>query len=300
MTKINETNINKYKGIMKKALAERYTCPEQVTKPLFMVQNIVSYDDYIDDVVYTPYVSVCTDLMLNGYFDSSTPNGLMALMIAIVSHADKEGFAFPSVERLAEMTGLSKRTVIDYIKTYANNSIKGRVLFYKQTIKRGKGQYDINMYYIPETVVVFTEEQDLLTEEQKLKMQNDNNAFEMPDIVLDEVEENEEFNTEKEPETVEESEAFNVQTIEAVTAVEAVTTLPLETKPDAVTGVNKNKKPETVTPETATPVLSIVEKIRAKAEEKAKDSSLTSIQKDYLYIDAENDAVEALFESLGL
>ncbi|GMO00637.1 helix-turn-helix domain-containing protein [Parageobacillus thermoglucosidasius] len=188
MNKINESSISKYKGIMKKSLGDRYIHPEQVSQPLFIVQNIVSYDTDTGDVLYTPYVATNTFKMYDGFL-KGLPNGLITFMEALVSHADKDGFAFPSVERLSEMTGLGRSTVLSYIKAFANNSVKGKVLFYKQTIKRGKGQHDLNMYYIPACVVAFTDIEDLQTDEDKLekiqRIESENDYFEIPDIVED-------------------------------------------------------------------------------------------------------------------
>lgn len=111
------------------------------------------------------------------------PNGLITLMEGIVSHMDKDGFAFPSIERLSMITGLSRSTVLSYIKAIANNSIRGKVLLYKQTIKRGKNQHDINMYYIPESIVAFTDIDDLQLEEEKVQnLQIQTSSISLPDI----------------------------------------------------------------------------------------------------------------------
>jgi hypothetical protein len=185
MNKITANDIQKFKNIMKKQLGERYIKPEQVSQPLFIVQNIISYDEQADEVIYTPYVATNIHSFYSSGYLKGLPNGLITLMEALVSHADKDGFAFPSVERLAEMTGLGRSTVLSYIKTFANNSINGRVLFYKQTIKRGKGQFDLNIYYIPSCTVAFTDIEDLQTEDdklQKLQIEAGNDNFVMPDI----------------------------------------------------------------------------------------------------------------------
>ncbi|MGC3788719.1 helix-turn-helix domain-containing protein [Priestia aryabhattai] len=168
MNKVPQSKITQYKELMKEDLGEHYIHPQDVNNPLFIIQNVASYDEYSGDIIYTPYVSVNTDLMNNGYLDIHMPKGLMTLMMAIVSHVDKEGFAFPSIERLTEMTGLGRSTVLSYIKTFGNNSIKGRTLFYKKRISRGKGKYDINLYYVPACTVVFTDVEDLQTDEEKL------------------------------------------------------------------------------------------------------------------------------------
>ncbi|MFD4927696.1 helix-turn-helix domain-containing protein [Peribacillus butanolivorans] len=187
MAKITDNDIQKYKNIMRKKLGERYIKPEQFSQPLFIVQNIISYDEQVDEVIYTPYVATNIQSLYKSGYLKGLPNGLITLIEALVSHADKDGFAFPSVERLAELTGLGRSTVLNYIKTFANNTIKGRVLFYKQTIKRGKGQYDLNVYYIPSCIVAFTDKEDLQTEEDKLlnlqeQVETENTLFEMPDI----------------------------------------------------------------------------------------------------------------------
>ncbi|PEF35329.1 hypothetical protein CON84_23455 [Bacillus sp. AFS094228] len=188
MNKITDNDIQKYKNIMRKKLGERYIKPEQFSQPLFIVQNIISYDEQTDNILYTPYVATNIHGLYSIGYLKGLPNGLITLMEALVSHADKSGFAFPSVERLAEMTGLGRTTVLSYIKTFANNSINGRVLFYKQTIKRGKGQYDLNVYYIPSCIVAFTDKEDLQTEEDKLQSlqqqaETIEGTFEMPDIL---------------------------------------------------------------------------------------------------------------------
>lgn len=193
MNKIADTDIQKYKNILKKQLGERYIKPEQVSQPLFIVQNIISYDEQIEEPIYTPYVATNIDkLYLNGYLRDlkGKANGLITLMEALVSHTDKDGFAFPSVERLVTLTGLGRSTVLNYIKTFANNSINGRVLFYKQTIRRGKGQYDLNIYYIPSCTVVFTDIEDLQTEENKLNnlhLEIEDKFFVLPDITDEEI-----------------------------------------------------------------------------------------------------------------
>ncbi|MBC2392010.1 helix-turn-helix domain-containing protein [Listeria booriae] len=180
-TKIDK-NMGQYKELMRGALGERYTQPEQVNKPLFVVTQLVSYDDVVEDIVYTPYVAVCGDIFEDGTLNKNTPNGLLTLMLALVSHVDKDGFAFPSVERLSEMTGLSKRTVIDYINVYSGKNVNGRVLFYKQTQRREKGLYDLNIYYVPNCVIRFDEVVE--SEESKLeKLQNDSgDQFVLPDV----------------------------------------------------------------------------------------------------------------------
>ncbi|MBD7962527.1 helix-turn-helix domain-containing protein [Fictibacillus norfolkensis] len=186
MGKITDKDIQKYKNLMKKQLEERYIKPEQVTQPLFIVQNIISYDDWTEDVIYMPYVSTNIFKIYNSGYLKGLPNGLITFMQALCSHVDKDGFAFPSVDRLAEMTGLGRSTILSYIKAFANNPISGKVLFYKQTIKRGKAQYDLNMYYVPNCIVAFTDIDDLKTDEEKLQLlqqeQNETNIFEMPDI----------------------------------------------------------------------------------------------------------------------
>ncbi|KOA71425.1 hypothetical protein FBF75_11365 [Bacillus sp. S2(2019)] len=80
---------------MKKQLGDRYIFPQQVFQHTFIVQNIISYDENLDEVIYIPYVATnIHDFYMSGYLKGLS-NGLITLMEAIVSHNDKEGFAFP-------------------------------------------------------------------------------------------------------------------------------------------------------------------------------------------------------------
>ena len=180
--KIKAEDILKYKNMMIKQLGELYIHPREVEIPKFFIQNIVSYDEY-GDIIYIPFVATNMNaLYLSGYL-KGLPKGFISLLEAIILHMDQDGFAFPSIDRLVLLTGISKSTVINYLNAIANREINGTTILYKQTIKRGQGEYDINLYYIPESIVAFNDSDDLISEEEKLnKLANNEPVVFLPEL----------------------------------------------------------------------------------------------------------------------
>lgn len=157
--------IESKKKEMRQALGNFYTNPAELTSPTFEVKVITRYDRESGEKYKDSKIAVDTNLFVEQFFDG-LHGGLFTLVSALITHADKEGFSFPSIATLTKETGLSKSTIIRYMEDYSNAEIKGRVLFYKMGFSKGKN-HTVNMYYIPDCRVFFEDEIEEQTDEEK-------------------------------------------------------------------------------------------------------------------------------------
>jgi|DEB0MinimDraft_10_1074344.scaffolds.fasta_scaffold137560_2 DNA-binding transcriptional regulator YhcF (GntR family) len=74
---------------------------------------------------------------MDAVFDADIEDGLAKyVLLAIAKHADEQGECYPSMERLARLTGLSQRTVlrkIGWLEKAGYVSIKRRTVAGKKT-----------------------------------------------------------------------------------------------------------------------------------------------------------------------
>jgi AraC-like DNA-binding protein len=159
--------IAKKKTQMIEALGEMYVHPSELKYPPFEVQVITRYDAETQEKYKDTKIAVDSSLFTEYFFDG-LHGGLFTLLMALASHVDKDGFAFPSITTLSQETGLSEKTIRRYLDDYANKKIKGRVLMYKMTFSKSKN-HTVSLYYIPDCKVSFLDEFDEQTEEEKSK-----------------------------------------------------------------------------------------------------------------------------------
>ncbi|MBX9999592.1 helix-turn-helix domain-containing protein [Priestia aryabhattai] len=170
---MNSTNkhsknfIIKRKNEMIERLGELYLLPSNIKYPTFEVQVITRYDAETGQQYKDTKTAVCKSLFTEEFFDG-LHGGLFTLVMALVSHVDKDGFAFPSIATLSQQTGLSEKTIRRYLDDYANKEVKGRVLMYKMNFSKGRN-HTVSLYYMPDCKVSFLDELAEQTEEEKSK-----------------------------------------------------------------------------------------------------------------------------------
>ncbi|MGE6609993.1 helix-turn-helix domain-containing protein [Peribacillus sp. NPDC076916] len=253
--------IEKGKAIIRKQLKE-----EGLTKqpPVLTINVKEQYDADNDEMFKTGAVSIDLDFIRDGGLQVLQPTALK-ILLAIASHADKDGFTFVSQQTIAEEVGLRSRQQVAQRINEDLKDIKvgGKVLLKSVMLNKPDGKR-FCLYHIVNCKVV----QDTYNPDMD-EQYDDDYSLDVEDAedtaVVVEVQN-------VEPEAIE-PEAF-------IMPEKAV-----ETAPEAVVAPAK-------------PVLNIVEQIRAEAKEKAKDSSLNERQKHNVGIDADNEAVDVLFDSL--
>ena len=163
--KLSGTFIEMIKAQMREALASLYISPLELKNTTFEVQVITRYDADTQEKYTDTKVAVDSSIFTEHYF-SGLHGGLFTLIMAIVGHAGKDGFAFPSVATLSQQTGLSERTIKRYLDDYANKEINGRVLVYKMNFTKAQN-HTVSLYYVPDCKVSYLDELDIMTEDDK-------------------------------------------------------------------------------------------------------------------------------------
>lgn len=108
MTKHSEAFIDKKKKDMIEELGELYINPAELKYPTFEVQVITRYDVETQEKYKETKVAVDSCLFSEQYFEG-LHGGLFTLLMALISHMGKDGFAFPSIDTLSKETGLSEK-----------------------------------------------------------------------------------------------------------------------------------------------------------------------------------------------
>lgn len=165
MNKHSEAFITKKKKEMAQALGELYVTPTELKHSTFEVQVITRYDADTGEMYKDTKTAVDTSIFAEQFFEG-LHGGLFTLLMALISHVGKEGFAYPAIVTLSKETGLSEKTIRRYFDDYANKKIKGRVLLYKMNFQKAKN-HTVSLYYIPDCRVSFLDELDVITEDDK-------------------------------------------------------------------------------------------------------------------------------------
>lgn len=163
--KHSEAFITKKKNEMIHALGELYVTPTELKHPIFEVQVITRYDADTWEMYKDTKTAVDRRLFTEQFFNG-LHGGLFTLLMALISHVGKDGFAFPSIDTMSKETGLSEKTIRRYFDDYANKEIKGRVLLYKMNFLKAKN-HTVSLYYIPDCRVSFLDELEEMTDEDK-------------------------------------------------------------------------------------------------------------------------------------
>jgi len=163
--KHSEAFITKKKKEMIQALGELYITPAELKHPNFEVQVITRYDADTGEMYKDTKTAVASSLFSEHFF-GGLHGGLCTLLMALISHVGKDGFAFPSIDTISKETGLSEKTIRRYFDDYANKVIKGRVLLYKMNFLKAKN-HTVSLYYIPDCRVSFLDELEEMTDEDK-------------------------------------------------------------------------------------------------------------------------------------
>lgn len=157
----DEQYISDRKEGMIEWLGDAYIHPSEIDEAVatfgVRVTNRIGSDE--KDVKIFVDSRLITDCFLDGLNPS-----ILTLMTALITHTDKDGFAYPSIELLSKETGLSDKTIKRLLDAYANVEIKGRTLFYKETKFKDVNRKQ-NVYYIPNCSVTFPNERDEMTDE---------------------------------------------------------------------------------------------------------------------------------------
>lgn len=146
--------------------------------PILSVDFKHEYDNVSDGVSYQARACINMDAIQNGLIKKVGANRL-PLLLAILSHMDKDGKAFPSQRKLAELTGQSVNTVNKLINELVELEVDGQKLLRRELV--GSGAKKKSMYFIHAGEVTNTdaieaveeyrakEEQDALTKTMNSK-----------------------------------------------------------------------------------------------------------------------------------
>jgi hypothetical protein len=113
----------------------------------FNVIHLNNNRDNVDDREIN--VALTPEAFSSNYVKGMPSDRLIILLMTLAKFTDSQGFCFPSVDKIAELSGLGRSTCFDYLKKYANKKVNGRYYLYKTKVERGRGLQDINLYYLP-------------------------------------------------------------------------------------------------------------------------------------------------------
>jgi DNA-binding transcriptional regulator YhcF (GntR family) len=113
--------------------------------PILSVDFKHYYDNISDGVTYQARACISMEAIQNGLIKEVGANRL-PLLLAILSHMDKDGRAFPSQRKLAELTGQSVNTVNKLINELLEIEIDGQRLLRRELV--GSGARKRSMYFI--------------------------------------------------------------------------------------------------------------------------------------------------------
>lgn len=116
------------------------------------------------------FLLVSTEQIRNGLISKLAPGGSsngarnFTVLCAIAVFMDKENKAFPSQEKLAEITGLSRRTVINAVKELEEVEVNGQKIIARKKVPSGNNSKHFK------TIYKFFGQEDTVTEEEFKKM----------------------------------------------------------------------------------------------------------------------------------
>jgi DNA-binding transcriptional regulator YhcF (GntR family) len=130
--------------------------------PILSVDFKHEYNNVSDKVTYSARACVDMDAIQNGLIKKVGANRL-PLLLVILSHMDKDGKAFPSQRKLAELSGQSVNTVNKLINELLEIEVDGQKLLRRELV--GNGAKKKSMYFIHQGEVTNT---DAIKEVKKL------------------------------------------------------------------------------------------------------------------------------------
>jgi hypothetical protein len=146
-TKIPRECIESGKDLIRKGLSK--TDREQIPVVHLSLKESYNYDT--DDIVKKAYITLDKDFIAEGGLSKLHPSALKVLLI-IVAHTDKDGFAWISQESIGKLVGLSRQQVGVIIhKHLMSNIYNGKKLLEAIKLKKKDGQefylyHPINCY----------------------------------------------------------------------------------------------------------------------------------------------------------
>lgn len=146
---------------------------KNTNKAIFNVIHLNKYDEQADAFAERQINVALTPEAFNGFIQEMPSNRFPLMLMTLAKFVDSDGFCYPSVETIAEVSGLSRSTAFDYLKKYANKKVNGKYYLYKKTIKRGKGLQDLNLYYLPYCESVYADAVGSVESEDSLDFDNE-------------------------------------------------------------------------------------------------------------------------------
>lgn len=136
---------------------------EMADNPILSVDFKHYYDNVSEGVSF--HSRACIDMgALQGGLIKKVGANRLPLLIVILSFMDKEGRAFPSQRKLAELTGQSVNTVNKLVNELLEIEVDGQKLLRRDLV--GKGKRNRSMYYIHSGEVTNTDMVKLPSEDQ--------------------------------------------------------------------------------------------------------------------------------------
>lgn len=118
---------------------------DMTDNPILSVDFKHEYNNTSDKVTYQARACVDMDAIQGGLIKKIGANRL-PLLLVILSHMDKEGKAFPSQRKLAELSGQSVNTVNKLINELLELEVDGQYLLRRELV--GSGAKKKSMYFI--------------------------------------------------------------------------------------------------------------------------------------------------------
>lgn len=132
---------------------------EREENPILSVDFKHQYDSLADGVSYQARACIDMEAIQDGLIKKVGANKL-PLLLVILSHMDKDGKAFPSQRKLAELSGQSVNTVNKLINDLLEIEINGQRILRRELV--GTGSRKRSMYYIHQGRVTGTDAVDIV------------------------------------------------------------------------------------------------------------------------------------------
>ena len=129
-----------------------------LTEPVLSIDFRKEYSTGSDSVVTTKKLSISIEAIHSGLI-AKLGAKKFAIMMAIVSHMNDSGQCFPSQERLAELTGVSRATIQRHLQELTEIEYQGQKLLHKQLVgdKKKKTVYTFSAGEVTNTDLVAEE-----------------------------------------------------------------------------------------------------------------------------------------------
>lgn len=125
-----------------------------ITNPILSVDFKVEYNNVADSISSTRRACISMEAIQGGLIKKIGANRL-PLLLVILSFMDKDGKAFPSQRKLAELSGQSVNTVNKLINELLEIDVDGQKLLRRELV--GKGVRKKSMYFIHQGEVTATD-----------------------------------------------------------------------------------------------------------------------------------------------